>query len=229
MHPITIKIKTDFQKDLQNWLQAIQKKHSHGISWERFIPTSLKEKIHGKNEEDIAKIVEFYLKGRYDVEKNTLIQYADHLEVALNKAGEKILPTMARITEKPIYRDEFMGFITTFPRGPYDTRHGYIWMIFNKDNEWQVSAFIHELLHMQFEHYYKKDLLKLINEKQFEFLKESMTIINNSEFSNVTPIQDNGYPIHREFRKYLINLWQHRHDFNQFVAEATKHINDFQT
>ena len=204
------------------------KKQSHGIKWEQFIPIILKEKITKKNEEEVAEIIESFLKEKYRVEENALLQYVAHLKLVLNKAGNNFFPIMARITENPIYRNDFTGFITTFPRGPYDTGRGYIWMIYDKTDERQIKAFIHELLHMQFEHYYKEKLLKLINEEQFSFLKESMTIIINKEFLHITSEQDRGYPIHQEFRKYLLNLWEHRQNFPQFISEAVKHVNEFQ-
>src|SRR3989344_8445735 len=121
------------------------KKQSHGIKWEQFIPIILKEKITKKNEEEVAEIIESFLKEKYRVEENALLQYVAHLKLVLNKAGNNFFPIMARITENPIYRNDFTGFITTFPRGPYDTGRGYIWMIYDKTDERQIKAFIHEL------------------------------------------------------------------------------------
>lgn len=223
----SITIKVDFQRDLWNWLSAISKKSSHGMNWERFIPEDLALKINNKSQEEITGLVTDFLRGKYGIEKDSFIKYASDIQGEFNKITDQIFFTMERITEKPICRDSFTGFITTFPRGPYNTKEGFIWMIFDKKRDWQIMAFIHELLHMQFEYYYKEELLKTINIEQFDFLREAMTIIINQEFQDLTQEQDKGYPIHQEFRKYLIKLWEQKKDFSQFIYEAVKHIDDF--
>lgn len=222
-----ITVKIDFQKDLQNWLQVIQKKQSHGINWRQFIPNSLRGKLAGKNAEEITEIINSFLKEKYRAEKNTLLKYANNLQRVLNKTSKDIFSLMAHVTEKPMYRDEFTVFVTTFPRGPYNTSCGYVWMIYEKNDEWQTKAFIHEFLHMQFEHYYKEDLKQKMSDKQFEFLKESMTIIINKEFTKITSEQDKGYPIHQVFRKYLLELWEQRKSFNQFIEKAVNNVERF--
>jgi len=222
MSPIVIKV--DFQKDAWNWLSAILKKQSYGIDWQQFIPLTLKKKISNKNEKEVANLVNSFLKKKYCIRGKKLNKYADNLQKSLNNVADNIFTTMETITEKPIYRKHFTGFITTFPRGPYNSKKGYIWFIYDKSNDWQIMAFIHELLHMQFAYYYKEALLKKINNEQFSFLKESMTVIINKEFAHIISEQDKGYEIHREFRKYLLNLWEHRRGFSQFVNEAVKHI-----
>lgn len=220
-------VKINFQKDLNNWVQAVVKKQSHGISWERFIPVFLKEKIADKNNEEITKIIQSFLKEKYAIENKALLQYAKHLEQVLSAVSDKIFSIMERITEQSMYRNDFTGYITTFPRGPYDTASGHIWMIYGKDDQWQIGAFIHELLHMQFEFYYKNDLLQMINEEQFSFLRESMTVIINKEFLSVSLINDRGYPLHEEFRKLLLQLWEKRESFSFFVYEAVKRMSAF--
>ncbi len=222
MSPIVIKV--DFQKDAWNWVEAISKKRSYGIDWLKFVPLELKKKISGKSKEETVYLINSFLKKKYYTPKNKLIAYANSLQKSLNDVADNIFTIMKIVTEKPIYRKHFTGFVTTFPRGPYSAKKGYLWFIYNKSNKWQIKAFIHELLHMQFEYYYKNALLKKINNEQFSFLKESMTVIINKEFAHIISEQDEGYAIHQEFRKYLLDLWQHRQDFSQFVNEAVQYI-----
>ncbi|MDP3052302.1 MAG: hypothetical protein Q8N42_02220 [bacterium] len=225
MSPIVIKV--DFQKDAWNWLNAISKKQSYGIDWQQFIPLMLKKKISNKNEKEVANLVNSFLNKKYYTGKNRLIVYANSLQKSLNNVADNVFTTMEIVTEKPIYRKYFTGFVTTFPRGPYSMKEGYVWFIYNKSDEWQIKAFIHELLHMQFEYYYKEALLKKINNEQFSFLKESMTVIINKEFAHIISEQDKGYAIHQEFRRYLLDLWEHRRGFSQFVNEAVKNIKKY--
>ncbi len=225
----SIAIKVNFEKDLWNWIQVILKGQSHGISWLRWIPEAVKEKIKGKERKEVAEILRLFLGEKYATEEKLFTVYAEHLEIALRQITGRMFALLEKTTEKPVYRNEFTGFVTTFPRGPYSTKSGYIWFIYGKSDEWQIKACIHELLHMQFEHYYKEKLIKKINEEQFGFLRESMTVILNEEFREITREIDEGYPIHQEFRKRLLVLWKQRQNFSQFIAEAVKHINEFRT
>ncbi len=226
MSPIVIKV--DFQKDVWNWLSAVLKKQSYGINWLKFIPLTLRKKISNKNEKEMANLINSFLKKKYRTEGKKLTKYANNLQKSLNNVADNIFTTMEIITEKPIYRKHFTGFVTTFPRGPYNAKKGYIWFIYNKSNDWQIMAFIHELLHMQFKYYYKEVLLKKINDEQFSFLKESMTVIINKEFTQITSEKDKGYKLHQKFRKYLLDLWKYKKNFSQFVNEAVKNINKYQ-
>jgi len=225
----SIAIKVNFEKDLWNWIQAIQKGQSHGISWSQWIPDAVvKEKIKGKEKKEVAEILRLFLEEKYATEEKLFTDYAEHLEIVLCQISDRIFALLEKMTEKPVYRNEFTGFVTTFPRGPYSTKSGYIWFIYGKGDEWQIKACIHELLHMQFEHYYKEKLRKQINEKQFDFLRESMTVILNEEFREITQEIDKGYPIHQEFRKRLLVLWKQRQNFQEFIENAVKEVGKFQ-
>jgi len=224
----SIAIKVNFEKDLWNWTQAIQKGQSHGISWLRWMPKAVKEKIKGKEKKEVAEILRLFLEEKYVTEEKLFTAYAEHLETILRQISGRMFALLEKTTEKPICRNEFTGFITTFPRGPYSTKSGYIWFIYGKNDEWQIKACIHELLHMQFEHYYKEKLRKQINEEQFGFLRESMTVILNEEFQGITREIDKGYPIHQEFRKRLLVLWKQRQNFQEFVGNAVEEVGKFQ-
>ena len=224
-----ITVKVNFEKDLWNWTQAIQKGQSHGISWAQWIPNVVKEQIEEKGTEEVTEIIRLFLKKKYAAEEKLFTDYAKHLETILRQISSRMFVLLEKITEKPIYRNEFTGFVTTFPRGPYYAKSGYIWFIYGKSDEWQVMACIHELLHMQFEHYYKEKLKKQINEEQFSFLRESMTVILNEEFREITREIDKGYPMHQEFRKHLLTLWKQRQNFQEFVENAVKEVGKFHT
>lgn len=223
-----VTIKVDFQKDVWNWIGAISKKYSYGVDWIRRIPENLLPRIINQAQEVVEKEVRAFLEEKYVVEKDNLATYAEGLQKIVDKNANRVFAKLTQITEKPIYRKSFAGFITTFPRGPYNTTEGHIWIIYNKKYEWQITALIHELFHMQFEYYYKSGLLKILDIEQFNFLKESMTVIINDEFKEIITEQDKGYLIHQKFRQYLTELWGQRKDFSQFAHEAAKQVSNFQ-
>lgn len=220
-------IKVDFEKDLKNWIQAVEKGQSHGITWVNFMPDEIRTQIKGKNNEEISEVISLFLKNKYVSEEKNLEDYAKRLETALNNISEKMFSILERITEKSIYRDNFTGFITTLGRAPYFTPSGYIWFIYGKDDGWQIRACMHELFHMQFESYYKEKLEKQINKEQFAFLRESITVILNEESRNITSEIDRGYPQHQKFRSHLLTLWKQRKRFEEFIENAIKDLGKF--
>lgn len=223
-------IKSDFEKDLVNWKQAAAKKSSHGIAWTQYFPARIQQAIsEGKTSEEIEKILGAFLKEKYAVQAPTLEAYAEHLQEVLQIKSREIFSKLEQVTEEQLYRDEFTGFITTLPRGPYSTQSGYIWFIYGKSDAWQIKSCIHELLHMQFEHYYKNRLRQSMSEEHFGFLRESMTVIINKEFRDLTPEIDRGYPLHQEFRTHLSRLWEQKTNFKEFVERAVRDLPKFIT
>jgi len=65
-------------------------------------------------------------------------------------ACEKI----AELTGKPIYRNDFTIYLTTFFRGPYNYDQGYLLIMISWFDP--IMIFMHELLHFQFNHYWAK-------------------------------------------------------------------------
>lgn len=71
-------------------------------------------------------------------------------------------------------------------------------------------------------YYYKKLVSKRLNFKQFDFLKEAMTIILNFEFKKYLCQNDRGYAMHKSLRNKLAVNWQKYHDFNRLVEYGVK-------
>lgn len=220
-------IKADFEKDLKNWIQAVKKGQSHGVTWVNYMPDKIRAQIQGKTNEEIEEIIDDFLKEKYISEEKKIAEYAENLEKVLNDISEEMFSILERITELSIYRDNFTGFITTLGRAPYYTPSGYIWFIYGKDDAWQIRACMHELFHMQFEHYFKERLENQISKEKFAFLREAMTIILNEEAKNITSEIDKGYPAHQEFRTHLLTLWKQRKSFEEFIENAVNDLEKF--
>lgn len=218
-----IKITLNIEKDCYNWWTASQRS-SHGVQWIKYLPKELRDKLIGTDYKKAKRLIILFLEKLYRRERNDLSKYASELSQFLDGHEDRVIKGIERITEKPIYRKTFIGYITTFPKGPYNTKKGEIGFIYKKSLEWQLTAFIHELLHMQFETYYKKSLDALLTKKQFQYLKESMTIIINDEFKDIITQPDKGYPIHQKLREKLEKIWYKRKNFQEFLDKAIKII-----
>lgn len=222
-----IKINLDIKKDSYNWWTASQRS-THSIQWIKYLPKELSGKLVDMNYKEAQGLIVLFLEKLYKQEGDDLPRYSLNLNKFLNNYGDQVIKDIERITEKPIYRKTFFGYITTFPKGPYNTKKGEIGFIYKKSLEWQLMAFIHELLHMQFETYYKKLLDDVLTKDQFQYLKESMTVIINDEFKDIITETDKGFPSHQKLRKELRKIWlkDRGQSFKSFLDKAVKVVKE---
>jgi len=144
------------------------------------------------------------------------------LQQEFKERENELFVTMEMLTMHKIYRDDFTCFLTTFPRFPYDYKNGFVWISYKRRIDFQISVFIHELLHFQFFAYYAKEAEKVLDSEKFDALKEGMTIILDDEFSHITSVKDEGYDIHEDIRKEFLKIWKNLKDFDLFIGEAIK-------
>lgn len=91
-------------------------------------------------------------------------------------------------------------------------------------------GFLHELLHFQFIHYWRNNTdsqVSKLSDEQFEWLKESLTIILDEDFLPLIEFKDKGYEIHKPYRMALYEFWKANHDFDKLVNFGIKILPDF--
>jgi hypothetical protein len=76
---------------------------------------------------------------------------------------------------------------------------------------------MHELLHFYTWHALHDDLIAVgIDENQYNDIKESLTILLNTEFADLMDgAQDDGYPQHAEMRQKVQELWRSSKDIRK--------------
>ncbi|MBT4447593.1 MAG: hypothetical protein HOD06_02525 [Candidatus Komeilibacteria bacterium] len=212
-----IKIQVDIQKDAWNWWYSCNKV-SHGVDWKNRIDESIWENIHGKTQEQAFEFLVPYLKNYY-------IKKQQHFDFIIKQAKQifkdkldDVCQIMEKVTQQPLYRQDFTFYLTTFPRCPYDYASGSIWLCTLWSVEDVLDTFIHELLHFQVMHYYKDNpQVQRMSLAKFEDLKESLTIILNYEFNQYLNNPDMGYAKHRKLREKLAKFWQSNKDFAKLI------------
>lgn len=156
-----------------------------------------------------------YLRKLYQKEK--INRKKEEIQFIFNKYQKEIFLRIEIVTGKKIYRRSFTCFLTTFPRAAYDYERGYIWLPIIWPKETHIRTFIHELLHFQTYAYWEKQYLGIVAKREFEDLKESLTVISNEEFLDLIVWPDKGYKIHDNLRKRLLSFWKKNKDFNKLV------------
>lgn len=216
---ISVKITLDIKKDAWNWWNACNSS-SHGVDWKERISKDLQEKIVGKSQKEAEIFLNTYLKDLYKKEHSKIKKYVSITETTFDEKLQIGCNKVELAMGKPIYRRNFIIYITTFPRAPYNLKTGSIWLPFlDKD---PMGTFLHELCHFQFIHYWWRNdpAVKRLSREQFELLKESLTIILDEDFLDVIKKPDEGYPNHQKLRAKLRKNWKKFHDFDKLVKYA---------
>ena len=214
-----IEVKIDIEKDAWNWWGACNSS-SYGVDWKERISKSLQNKISGKTKKEAYKFLFPYLaklhkRVKLETEKN-------YAQKRFDEKQKQIFERMEEVTGRKICRENFIIFMTTFPRCPYNITKGYIWSYYKWGRGDYVDSFIHELLHFQtYAYWYEKCRKKLSNE-DFEDLKEALTVILNESFSDIMTKPDCGYEVHKYLREELAKYWKKIKNFNSLVNYGVK-------
>lgn len=221
------KIHQNIYKDAWNWWNGCNK-ISHGVDWKRKIDPKIVKNIHSKSRKESYIFLIPFLKEKYKKEKSTFKESKEFILNQFKKKFEIGCEKIVNVMGKPLYRQDFSFYLTTFERAPYNKEKGLIWIPINWSDP--VSIFLHELCHFQFIHYWRdnpKSKVAKLSDEQFEFLKESLTIILDKDFLPIIKKPDEGYELHQSFRKELSKFWQKEKDFNKLVIFGTKKITGY--
>jgi hypothetical protein len=227
--PYKYKITLDINSDALNWYVTCNNYNiSHGVDFSKRMSKDLYSKIAGKNEDEAYKFLIPFLKQKYIDDKEVIDNFTDLMNTAYKQWFTKACSKMVDLLNKPLYRNSFTTALTTAPRAPYRYEDGYTWVPIGWYDP--IRIFLHELLHFQFIHYWRNNpdsaVSKLSNE-QFEYLKESLTVILDEDIVPIILMPDKGYDMHKKFREKLHIFWKKNHDFNKLVDFGLKILPDF--
>lgn len=222
-----VKFNYNINKDAWSWVLIAKDKNLWGLDWENeiaHIPKELLAKILKSSFSSAVKITETYIKNnsqkiyRADVIKNEI----QALEKTWGKVEKKYFKILADITQKPIFQGDFDCFITSGFMCPYNEKQDWFMVSMWHSLPFSITTICHEVMHLQFLHYYKAYLIKQgLKNNQIEDLKESLTfLLNEPEFSNIILSQDSGYPEHFKLRKQLRSIWSKNKDFQNLLGRA---------
>ncbi|MEI6228865.1 MAG: hypothetical protein WCP11_02505 [Candidatus Saccharibacteria bacterium] len=220
-------IKLDIDKDSWNWYDGCNS-DCFGIDCCEGLPLEVVAKIKGQPKRKAYSFLDSFLKQKYIDEKSQIDDYTDSLDKRFQQSFQSACDKMVAVIGRPLYRDDFTIYLTTFPRCPYHYEIGAVYEFIG----WKGSleTFLHELCHFQFIHYWYKNPKSPISKlsyEDFDYLKESLTMILDADFYPLISKPDNGYPMHKKFRGELTKFWDTNKNFDELVDFGLKILPKF--
>ena len=227
-HKYIYDVKLDINQDAINWYFTCNNNNiSHGVDFSKSVPEDSYNNISGKTKSEAYEYIIPFLKQKYVNDKEEINKYTNQVNETYEKNFNDACKKMVELTGKPLYRDDFTTIITTAPRAPYKYENGQTWLPVGWFDP--IRIFMHELLHFQFIHYWKMNQnspVSKLSDEQFEYLKESLTVILDANLRPLIQMPDRGYKMHEEFRKELYNFWETNKNFDRLVEFGLKKLPD---
>jgi len=211
----------DKEKDIWNyWSTANGSSKWHDFS--KDMPKDIYELIKDRKYEDVKKIIKE--KISYIQNKEMIGVFIKALETSWENIEKEYFKRLEKITKKKIYTDKFTAFITTTGRCPYDDKKNWFMVSLFYSLPMSLSTCGHEIMHLQFHHYFWKDVEKEIGYEKTSDLKEALTVLLNLEFEDLWLMRDKGYDSHQELRKFISEEWKKEKDFDKLLKKCIGHL-----
>ncbi|MFH1171047.1 MAG: hypothetical protein V1778_00725 [bacterium] len=229
----TVVFSINLKEDAENWVRVGKtKKPKYGRSHADFVSEIPKEKLHVIQKLSRARAVSYMFRDLERRKKNFLTDFQAMktlLDEYFAKRGTALLIEVARLTGKPLYAKRFFATFTLLGTCPYNPERRWFMIPAKKNMPIQLKTVCHEILHMQFIHYYHRYCRESgLSEKQFQDLKEALTVLLNlPKFRKYHIALDVGYSDHTLLRKKLLLLWRQHKDFHRFLDAAILEAKNF--
>ena len=128
------------------------------------------------------------------------------------------------ITDKPMCADNFTAYITTIGRCPYDSKNNSFMLSIRRPLLQCLRTSGHELMHLQFSHYFWNEIATQIGNAKTNNLNESLTVLLNPEFRDLWMVEDIGYPAHKELRNFISETWKEEKNFKRLLEKSVEYL-----
>ena len=203
--------KYDFNKDVDNFIRGTRAKNNSK-------PTKLQEIYVSRNgtDYDESKVKEFLRtysnQISFDSEKSI-----KELQENWKKIESSFLERIEAIFKISYPVSQIIAYLTINQRCTYNIPENYFFVNFSSKS--LNRTIMHELFHFYTWYAFHNDLIVAgINEDQYNDIKESLTVLLNTEFSDLMEAsQDDGYPQHVEMRQRVEELWNQSKDLRKVI------------
>ncbi|MDD5012571.1 MAG: hypothetical protein PHQ66_02930 [Candidatus Nanoarchaeia archaeon] len=213
----------DKEKDLWNIWDTCNK-DSSWYDFKNTVHPKLLEICKGKKFSECREELEKQKKRLYD--SGFVEIFTQSLQEAWNKINDEYFRRLEKVMKKPIYNKEFIAYITTNIRCPYDYKEPSFMVSFFRDILSALKTCGHEIMHIQFHNTYWNEIEKQIGKEKTADLKEALTVLLNLEFKDLWFAEDNGYDVHRELRKFISDKWKKEKDFEVLLEKSVEYLKE---
>ena len=222
------KIILDKERDAWNWFDASQKPSFQGCSWRNFLHNQDLEffdNIVKLPPQNAKQKINHYLTEKYNTNKNLFVERTKLIDEKLDEKFLSACKWLEKTTGHPLFFHNYIIYLTTFPRSPYDAENGSFFINIYKQSG-LINVFLHEGLHFQFINYWrnnKKTLVSQMSKDKFETLKEALTVIIDEDAVPPADYPDKGYiASHQKIRESLHAEWKKTHNFDALTEYGVK-------
>lgn len=219
-------IRLDLEKDLKNrrdWANKI----SHGKDRTQNLSPQYKEQtdqLKGKNITECTFFKET-LNKLYEEKEKQITYFEGEIKRFITIHPTIIPDILYKTTGEKLHIDHITLNLTTFPRCPYNITTNEIRIYVFDHPKNIIGILLHELQHFIVIHYFRNKFpLNKLNDEEFEFIKESLTVILNDYYPQYLWEKDNGYLQHQELRGLLYKKRKQEQNFQLLIEEAYKFI-----
>lgn len=138
--------------------------------------------------------------------------------------NQKYFSRLEKVTGRQIYTDSFTTYMTSVGRCPYNPEDNSFMISIKRPLLQCLRTSGHELMHLQFHHYFWEEISKKIGNAKAADLNESLTVLLNSEFRDLWMVEDTGYPTHQRLRGFIGRTWKEVNDFDLLLKKCVEYI-----
>ncbi len=162
------------------------------------------------------------MRGLYNSE--IVEAFRNSVEKSWKGLNQEYFSRLEKVTSKPIYAPNFTAYITTVGRCPYNIEDNSFMLSIRRPLLQCLRTSGHELMHLQFTHYFWKDIATQIGNTKTSDLNEALTTLLNLEFGDLWLVEDKGYPVHRELRSFIENQWKNNPNFDNLLEKSVDYL-----
>lgn len=170
-----------------------------------------------KKEKDFIvkqEIIIEYLKKFVSENKVLIHKKINFFSEEWGKINDIYFQRLSEILHIKIPQSTYIVYLTNAGSCPYS--HYEKWLMARIGDEKVDAIVAHEIMHIEFQNAYSYGYFKKtgLSVKQYNDLKESLTVLLNEEMSDILSKPDYGYKEHQELRNKISKLWKQNKNFS---------------
>ena len=185
--------------------------------YEKLLKLSTKERINFIKKE----LSSFYSSKN----KSKLEEIKNDIQKHWNKIEKECFKRIEKVFGKPFPHNSIKGVLSTASRFGYNIKKKWFAVDIYSNKFLAADTAMHELFHFVFHFYFEKECKKYkLNWRQIWNIKEAVTVLINSDFSDLRLKPDNGYPEHKKIRDFILKEWKKNKDFKKVLDKTCKFV-----